>query len=235
MKITSKNSLVVIILLSVVSMASILFAVFTGLVLNSSLDEGIFKLNPVVIPKFQNSDTLIQVFPMKSAVITKSQMEDFTKKLIMEYITTRYTVTGSQFSMMQATGIGADANSMLNGAILKFPSYLPATNSFNIAYNSFVSGKNNDADEIKNLMAQRITRSVKIITEPYRYKDRWKTLVEFIYKMPDTNFIADAQRERWEINMEIDELRGRRIGDELPPMPSYVFGFNVKWIEKIRK
>ncbi len=235
MKITSKNSLAMIILLSVVSTVSILFAVFTALNLNASLDEKVFKLNPVVIPKFQNSDKLMQVFPMKSAVITKSQMEDFTKKLIMEYITTRYTVNGSQFSMMRATGIGSDVNNMLNGAILKFPSYIPATNSFTLAYNSFISGKNNDADEIRNLMAQNITRSVKIITEPYRYKDRWKTLVEFIYKMPDTNFIADAQRERWEINMEISELRGRRMGDEVPPMPSYVFGFNVKWIEKIRK
>ena len=235
MKITSNNSLVVLIILSVISMASMVFSVFVALVLNSSFDENVFRLNPVVIPKFQNTDNLIQLFPMKSAVITKSQMEDFTKKLIMEYITTRYTVNGSRIVMMRETGIGDTNDNPLNGVILKSTSYIPETQSYSAAYNSFIGGKNSDAEEISKLMSQNITRSVRIISEPYRYKDRWKTLVEFIYKMPETNFIADAQKEKWEINMEIGEPRGRNIYDALPPVPSYVFGFQVKWIEKIRK
>lgn len=234
MKLTSKNSLIFLIILSLMSFISIMFSIFTGIVLNSSLEGNIFKLNPIVIPKFENSDAMLKVLPMKSAVITKALTEDFTKKLIMEYITIRYTVNGSGYMMMENTGIGDKSDNPLYGAILKVPSYIPETNSYNYAYNSFVSGRNNDTEEIVNLMSQNITRSVKILAEPYRYNDRWKTLVEFIYKNPDTNFLSEAQRERWEINMEVGNLRGRSLYS-VPFNPSYIFAFEVKWIEKIRK
>lgn len=235
MKLTSKNSLVFLVILSIISMLSITFSIFTSIVLNTSLDSRIFKLNPLVIPRFESTDSRLNILPMKSAVITKPQTEDFTKKLIMEYITTRYTVNGSRYSMMLNTGIGDNSNNPYYGSILKLSSYLARSDSYTSAYNTFISGKNNDADEIKKLMSENTTRSVKIITEPYRYKDRWKTLVEFIYKTPETNFLFDAPKERWEINMEIGDITGRRLGELLPPYPSYIFGFEVKWIEKIRK
>lgn len=234
MKLTARNSLVFLIILSLMSFISIMFSIFTGIVLNSSLESNVFKLNPVVIPKFENTDNMLKILPMKSAVITKHQIEDFTKKLIMEYITVRYTVNGSGYMMMENTGIGDKSNNPFYGAILKIPSYIPETNSYNFAYNSFVSGKNNDVEEISNLMSQNITRSVKILSEPYRYNDRWKTLVEFVYKNPDTNFLSEAQRERWEINMEIGNIGGRSLYS-VPFNPSYIFAFEVKWIEKIRK
>lgn len=235
MKLTSKNSLVFLVILSIISMLSITFSIFTSIVLNTSLDSRIFKLNPLVIPRFESTDSRLNILPMKSAVITKPQTEDFTKKLIMEYITTRYTVNGSRYSMMLNTGIGDNSNNPYYGSILKLSSYLARSDSYTSAYNTFISGRNNDADEIKKLMSENTTRSVKIITEPYRYKDRWKTLVEFIYKTPETNFLSDAPKERWEINMEIGDITGRRLGELLPPSPSYIFGFEVKWIEKIRK
>lgn len=235
MKLTSNNSLIFLIILSIISILSITFATFTSIVLNTSLGSRIFKINPIAIPKFNNSNSMLNILPMKSAVITKFQRDDFTKKLIMEYITTRYTVNGSKYAMMINTGIGDKSNNPYYGSILKLPSYIAITNSYTSAYNSFINGKHNDTEEIKKLTSEHTTRSVRIITEPYRYKDRWKTLVEFIYKTPETNFISEAPRERWEINMEIDDITGRRLGSILPPSPSYIFGFEVKWIEKIRK
>ncbi len=70
MKLNSRNSLILLIILSIISFISIMFSIFVGIVLNSSLENNIFKLNPVVIPKFENTDNMLRILSMKSAVIT---------------------------------------------------------------------------------------------------------------------------------------------------------------------
>ena len=242
MHLTSKNTTITLIFLSFISSLIIIGNIFIAISLNQELENTNFKLNPIMIPKFNKSQKILEINPMKKFIFTKSQMEDFTKKLIMEYITVRYSVTPSTYLMQINTGIDSPDNS-LYGNILKLPTLRMDMNYnsyFTQAHTSFTTGKTSDSEDIKKLMSENTTRSVRILRKPEKYKDKYKTIAEFIYKYPDNFSIKDAPKEIWEISMEIEPLTGfRPLTSVTPTMltinPASIFGFQINTIEKIRK
>lgn len=240
MKLNSNASALSLIILSIFGTASILLSVFISNVLNQELESTNFKLNPIIISNFDNSKELFEITPLKSKAFSKLQIEDFTKKLIMEYITVRYTVNGSKYMMLRDLGINDKNENSIYASILKLPSYNLLTGEYNNqAYQSFKNAKNNEYNEIIKLLNENTTRSVKITKEPYRYKDKWKTEVEFIYKTPSTNSLSEALKEHWEINMEIEPLQRFRnipsVKNIVNINPSSLFEFKINTFEKIRK
>ena len=230
------NKMKLTIILSI-SIISILLSVYISILIEQYVNPSIMKMNPIAINTFTNSDEIFTTTPMKKELFTKEEFETLTKQLIKEYIKTRYTITGSPYTMQIDLGIGDKEDISTHASKLKLPSL--TGNNYNDTYKNFISGKNNDKEEITKLQNEKTTRSVRIIEEPYKYRDRWKTIVEFIYKTPTTNNLDEATRELWEINMEIDELTGFRNVERASPFlannPSSLFGFKINWIEKIRK
>lgn len=234
----SNKSGMILIFLSIIALISITFSILTGITLQKSLEPNNFQLNPVLIPEFQNTNTLFSTTPMKRTAFTPTELNDLTKKLIIEYITIRYTVTGSSYLSRINQGIGDTDFQSTNASVLKLPS-LDKYNNYTSAYSSFISGKDNDMAKITKLLSEKTTRSVRILKAPYKYQDRWRTEVEFIYKTPSTNSITEATKEKWEIDMELEPLTGFRpmstILNYLRNNPSSLFGWSVKWIYKRRK
>ena len=142
MKLNSNTSALSLIILSIFGTASILLSVFISNVLNQELESTNFKLNPIIISNFDNSKELFEITPLKSKVFSKLQIEDFTKKLIMEYITVRYTVNGSKYMMLRDLGINDKNENSIYASILKLPSYNLSTGEYNNqAYQSFKNVK----------------------------------------------------------------------------------------------
>lgn len=235
----NKNKEINIIMMIFISIVSMLISIYISLIIWDSLKEEKFKLLPIIIGNNKTSENRLEIIQMKKENINKEEFEELTKKLIKEYIKTRYSITGSKYTMQRDLGIGDKEDITTNGSKLKLPGLNNIGNDYNQSYKSFISGKNNDKEEIERLEKEKTTRSVIIKKEPYRYKDRWKTEVEFIYKSPTTNNMKEATRETWEINMEIEDLTGfrsvERVKNFLKNNPSALFGFKVKWIERIRK
>ena len=153
MKLNSNTSALSLIILSIFGTASILLSVFISNVLNQELESTNFKLNPIIISNFDNSKELFEITPLKSKAFSKLQIEDFTKKLIMEYITVRYTVNGSKYMMLRDLGINDKNENSIYASILKLPSYNLLTGEYNNqAYQSFKNAKNNEYNEIIKLL-----------------------------------------------------------------------------------
>ena len=215
------GSAIALAFLSALSLAGALSALFVGLTLSDRLDSSNFAIVPAVVPEdVSSSADSMRVVPLAGDAFSRAELEDFTKKAIVEYITARYTVNGSEYLMDRALGIYGDAG----GAQMKVL-------SSNAAYEKFKAG---EAGEIRALMAANTTRAVRIVAGPSRHgAGRWITGVEFVYREPSTADFASARREYWDIHMEIAEVaKFRKTGPVVPWAPLTAFSFGVSWLEK---
>ncbi|MDR1476794.1 MAG: hypothetical protein LBI17_01545 [Rickettsiales bacterium] len=214
-------SKVVLAALSGIALLGTLAALFVGLTLTERLDAGNLRLTPALIPEGTRG---FRAVPLQAGAFSRPELEDFTKKLIVEYITTRYTVNGSEYLMERSLGLGGTDSGGVPMKILGGP-----------VYDKFIR---DEKEGIAALMASKTTRSVRIVGGPHRHADQWITEIELIYREPATANLADARRERWEIHMEVLVDRDnmfRAPTAQILDFPSTLFRFQVDWFERYEK
>jgi hypothetical protein len=215
-------------LLAVLALALSLSALLLGLGLSERLDASNFGVEPTIVPYSHESARALRVSPLNSRAYSEAEFEDFTKKMLTEYVVRRYTVNGSEYLMERAFGLKKDS---AGGVPMKVLSSADAYAKF----------KEDEAPGVLALMSAKTTRAVRILGEPQRHPDgQWIVRAEFVYREPSTDGVGDARREYWDIRMEIDEVRKFRefstalleFGPTLYEFPSLVFGFRVNWLGK---
>jgi hypothetical protein len=190
------------------------------------------KTDAVAVPRAVSSASDFSIIALRRENFSDEDLEDLLKKLIREYITARYTVTGSAY--MDARNLGVLEQSQIwnitLGPILK----IPASRSRSAAARSNFAGLMSEVGEIAGLKSAKTTRMVKITGGPRRYLDHWVTDVEFVLKTPLAWDISKAEREKYEIRMYVEPISGiSEIKTDLPV--SSVFYFEISSVEKIRK
>ena len=207
--------------LALLSFTLSVFALFIGLTLSERIDSSNHNVEPAPVAHIRESGQIVRISPLLSSAYSETEFEDFTRRLVVEYITMRYTINGSRFLMDRALGIYSDEGGTPMKVLSRFD-----------AYDRFTA---DEASGIIALMNAGVTRSVKVLEGPRRHADRWITKVEFIHRDPATLNLESARREYWEIHMEVEDVaRFREMSPTLSPTilqyPSTIFGFRVNWL-----
>jgi len=222
---------------------------FIAIIINNILYTGDINSNSSANTNFivslnedyNKSDDIVKT-KMLLSITDKSELEDITKKLIMEYITERYTVTGHKDLSIQKF-IHVNDSTKIKQSILISPRISKVVLMGNGAYqimpatSSFIK---QDKEEYLNLMKTNTTRSIEIIDLPKKNnkKDEWITRVKFIYKTPDIDYLKDAKKEVYDINMvvKMGDHNGNYINNaEFIKMyyPANIFNFTVIYLDRI--
>ncbi|MDR3126054.1 MAG: hypothetical protein LBT92_00280 [Rickettsiales bacterium] len=192
------------------------------------------RIDAVAVPQPASSAEDFAIIALRRENFSDEDLEDMLKKLIREYITARYTITGSWFADSANLGIldKSQHGNIRLGALLK----IPAVASRKPAAMESFAGLLNEAGEIAKLRAARTTRTVRITDGPRQYLDpgRWITDVELVIKTPLVWDISKAEREKYQIHMYVELISGiAEANPELPP--SSAFRFAITSVEKFRQ
>ncbi len=189
---------------------------------------------------YNKTDDIIKTKMLMS--IDNNELEDLIQKLIMEYLTERYTVTEHKDLSIQKF-IPVNAGNKIKQSILIAPRISKVILMGNGVYQLMPATKdfiNQDKVEYTNLLKEHTTRSVEIINTPKRKngkKDEWITRVKFVYKSPNIDYLKDAKFEIYDINMvvKMGDNYGNYINNaEFIKMyyPANVFNFTVVYLDK---
>ncbi len=218
---------------------SITLGLFISLVFSDNLDSNKFNIEGIIVPEIKSTNKAINFIALKNNSITQANRTMFLQNMIKEYIVNRYTVVGSNYVMNKNLGLNKlDSSSLVYGYILKVPSSKGYNKEgqkvWTDAYLNFLNKKDGELEEIKKLMKENTTRSVRILSLPKKEGDWWITDVEFIYKTPITYSFSEAKKEKYQIKMDINiyDLLPLNITTKLPA--SSIFKTQIKYLQKTK-
>ncbi len=231
-------------LIAIISLCfvSLVITLFTALVLLDQVEDTNLKVNAMVVPVVNDSNNNLNAIPINEKSYFANE-DYFISKLLIEYITTRYTVTGNTRTMSNYGNANLTPESITNMSILKEASLMGGNKPnyrWRDAYINFINKKDGELDEITTLVSQDTTRSVRIIKPPKKVKDWWVCEVEFIYKTPTTYSLASARKEHYEIRMNVvtisknSKSKFKDITTAFYKNPSSIFLIGVNHINKIK-
>ena len=169
--------------------------------------------------------------PLKMAALSKEKREEILKRLIVQYIVQRYSLTGSEAERRRVFGSGSIMD--MTGAALKLASYGPGQGDYGQPFAGIVA----EAEERERLLAEGTTRTVEILGRPQPYKDMWITNVEFIYRTPGIWRREDATRESYEIQMVLEPFGDLRLPSTAARLgtASAMFDWYIKSFNRVKK
>ncbi|MCL2439144.1 MAG: hypothetical protein FWD15_01380 [Alphaproteobacteria bacterium] len=169
--------------------------------------------------------------PLVMAALGREKREEILRRLIVQYIVQRYTLSGSEAEMRRVFGTGSIFD--MTGAALKLASYSPEQGDYGQPFASIVA----EAEERGRLLTEGTTRTVEIIGQPQLYKDMWITNVDFIYRTPGIWRREDATRESYEIQMVLEPFGALRMPSTAARLgvASAMFDWYIKSINRVKK
>jgi hypothetical protein len=232
-------------ILNLIINALLMFA-FILVVINVALSLYVFNLTDssnakfILLPneQYENSKDLFKTLQMHDIIISEKQKDEFTKKLIKEYIVERFSIS-LVTDLMERKFSFAPSNTInlpISISKILYMSIYSTQNSFGISreWTKFNSG---DKREIQGIIKQGMTRSVQILEEPRKNKDVWTTKVKFIYKTFDADRRNSSLEEVYSINTwayfgnAVNNFRNFRTA----VYPSVAFKFYVDKLDKVKE
>ena len=198
----------------------VIFALLTSVSFSDYLSEDNFKVEGFFVPLYHSTNNEFNIISLNNDAFNKQEKLDLTKNFLIEYITNRYTVSGNQYEMEKNIGYNSP-ETLQNGLTLKLPSYKGINQDGKIEWtNAYKDFLKYDYPEIERLMANKTTRAVRIISAPQKSDDWWTMIVEFIYRYPNTYSFSVAQKEKYEIRLNISPQGIRSTEDISLTLPA---------------
>lgn len=222
--------------IAILCFTSVGFLFYTSLILFNKLDEKVFNISSVIIPKDNGKN--INILPLDNSVLKDDNIKEFfITKLLQEYLINRYTVNGNSYLMNENLDLSADSKtiSFKKGILLKLPSAYIRQGQimWNPAYENFISGTDGEKKEIENLIKSKTTRTVKLISPIIKNGDWWTTKIKFTYRTPNLFDRKKAKTETYKIELFADLTNFNKNSiDKLAP--SSVFKLIVRNIKKTK-
>jgi hypothetical protein len=192
------------------------------------------SVHATLVPYMDVTEDFSMPRPLVREVMTSKDLNFITRSLIKEYINARYRVSGN----------GLDANECIfykqptlsNCPVLAIPSVNP-DGSWTDAFSSLLDeSEGGDRSEIFQLRAAGSTRAVRFLSEPRLDRDRWVADVEFIIRDRGVWEESAARRERFEINLDINERFDFRTAEiAMSYGPSSYFEWRVNRIWRFKR
>ncbi|MDR1008980.1 MAG: hypothetical protein LBL52_01870 [Rickettsiales bacterium] len=231
-----RKSGVILVISSFLCLAAAVLCIYAALGFSDSLERD--RLRVLVVVKEDGRGLDFSATPLKMPALSAARREELLKKLIVEYIVARYTWTGSATESRRI--FGGWGKDMASGSLFKLASLAtfdperPDAPPYLAPYYDFMKEK----EEIRRLSESGTTRTVEITVPPRRYKDdMWIAEVEFVYKGPAVWNLAQANREKYELQMTIEPITDLRTPTAamLLNLPSAVFEWRIVWFKRVVK
>lgn len=247
----------ILLLIGAVLFICILFLTFSYVKITDGFSIG--SKNPSVIPLvnevYTNTDDMFHAVKLENGIEDNALLKDMIiKRLLKEYVVQRYTIVPNAKHMQRIFGDFQEDKALkknLNPSTIspvylknmKFVGYANKQYDYSVfgmddPTKAWLSFMDKDRVEMRDLFSKGVTRSVRILKEPYEDNDIWQLQIAFIYKG-----IEDFEKKRVEtlnIRAQIEfgdagkenYFRYFNIVKDFGYPVSSIFNFRVLWIEK---
>jgi len=208
------------------------------LVLNALLVMTLYRgidansVNAILVPDADATEDFSIPRPLVPEAMTQESLDFLTRALIKEYVNARYRVTGS----------GTDANECIffnvpttaDCPVLTVPSIRDDGTWTDAFLSLLVDG--DERNEIEQLNAAGSTRTVRFLSEPEPYLDRWRVNVEFVIRDRGVWDVKNARHEAFEVQLDTDGITNFRTAEiAMSYSPSAYFKWHVNRVWRFRR
>lgn len=215
--------------------ASAMFLVanlYFAVILYSALPRD--RVNSMLVSEEASTEESAAIAPLVDEAITSQQVEAFARRLIREYVVARYTISGTaRDESLCLTKKSLKDLVPTDCLILGLAGWNFDKGEWSAAVLDFLDGTDGERKEMEDLRTAKITRSVRILAEPSKFKAEYRVPVEFIYKDPKGWGAGAMRREYWTIYLDADGPFGLRDASVLEAAPpSALFAWRVNMVKK---
>lgn len=184
-----------ILILATLTITSMLVNITTGLIIHQMSSPDIYQIYSEIIEDIEDPESPFEIVHLSPDKIDPNDLEFYKKKLIEEYLSYRYQIINDKFYMQNILDLNEKPTMDKYKDLLFLP--IPSGKLKNLMTQEFKK-------ETMNLVNKGITRTIEIITPPYKRKDLWETRIKLIYRYPEDDEINEKLIEYYKIRIGID-------------------------------
>ncbi|MBN1783443.1 MAG: hypothetical protein JW812_00560 [Alphaproteobacteria bacterium] len=172
-------------LFSLVALSGVLVSLFFAYGIFKALWFGDYYS---LVPAFLKQDTTIQaVYPSSPSYMTKAQKKLLVSHLIEDYLVYRYTILPDDDLMAQRMGQWwSEHKSPIDAPYAIWVS----PNENGSVWRGFIDPAGGFAPRVLQLVKEGKTRTVEILSSPYKEKDFWNVRLKLYTYAPDTDRVT---------------------------------------------